>query len=456
MKDDAVERCLDEQLGKKGEGNVREIHGIMGADDESEDAYSLGEYEVQPDMPAYPYTSVAVAFSKALYRRKFGRIKTFLAPDVKLTLFNKHESSSRPEEGLSALLYYLNWKQELIQQGLFNPRLLPDIVFSGVDTHKSVSGAKEVMAYFFQWMKKAGEKFPVDVSVKWFLSLGRPAVFLDNKMMVLFFIKDGKVQDIMFGESSVVSDFSRPGVLCVGDLSSSFSPSHLLPEDFFPFGHQTLPETEPTNVFSLSGAAVKEYVDGCISGSQDFNESDFFSILQEIKPKEGDRLELFDGKKMSSERVIYQSYLFIRVKNGHKKDVEASRFRVSATAMGAWHLYLMVRPDVLIRRKEFGKRIDRFILSVKDLREIKAVRDSWAYPFLIRDGVFLPSVSLAKDGKSADVYCCYWDRISGLVREHIEVLFHADGTAEYKKLDNFRLLLNFAPTLGKVGNVMYD
>lgn len=253
-----------------------------------------------------------------------------------------------------------------------------------------------------------------------------------------------------------MQQLSEYWVLCVGDSNSSFSPSHLRSENFFPFVHQTIPETEPTNVFSLSGAAAKEYVDGCISGSQDFNESDFFRILQEIKPKEGDRLELFDGKKKSSERVTYRSYLFIRDKGGHKKDLEASHFRVSATAMGAWHLYLMVRPDVLIRWRELGKRIAHFILSAKDLRKIEAVRDSWAYPFLIRDGVFLPTVSLAKDGKSADVYCCYWDRISGLVREHVKVLFHADGTAEYKKLYSFRLLLNFTPTLGRVGNVFFD
>lgn len=47
------------------------------------------------------------------------------------------------------------------------------------------------------------------------------------------------------------------------------------------------------------------------------------------------------------------------------------------------------------------------------------------------------NVKLDKDGKNADVYCCYWNDWEGLVREHVKIKFNPDGTASAGFPDHF-------------------
>lgn len=56
---------------------------------------------------------------------------------------------------------------------------------------------------------------------------------------------------------------------------------------------------------------------------------------------------------------------------------------------------------------------------------------------LDHDGLLLPDVVVSKDGKTADVYCCFWNNWDGLVREHVRMTFQPDGSAIIGKSDQY-------------------
>ena len=73
------------------------------------------------------------------------------------------------------------------------------------------------------------------------------------------------------------------------------------------------------------------------------------------------------------------------------------------TAMGAWQYYLLMTSPPIMPVVWYGEYICRtFIFNVEDLSKIEPIKD-YDFTILNKDGLLLPKVELAPDGKSADV-----------------------------------------------------
>lgn len=79
---------------------------------------------------------------------------------------------------------------------------------------------------------------------------------------------------------------------------------------------------------------------------------------------------------------------------------------------------------------------ESIFFSVDDLKSIEPIQNL-DFTILYQDGLLLPVVTVSKDGNAADIYCTYWNDWKGLVREHVCIMFNADGTANYGKPDEF-------------------
>lgn len=418
-------------------------------------------YGVQPGIPDYPGTSVALAFAEAMSRGTIDRLADFLAEDVCLTFFRGERKIIR------------------------------------------MRGNKRVCGYFSRYAKRISNmNSPARIKVAWCLDFCRPAVVIKKKKakkVVLFFMENGKVRDILFGENNNLSFGSElmKGIDHMvlykegwnwddpeSDTESKYNPSNLLPASY-----RLLPVEEKMNELSVSAEEIQQYVVACETGSETFNENVLLRMANGITPKTGVSIELylFSKRLESGEHVYYDKEdMFVEKEkdvNDNEEEIlgsEDARIQreiedtlrrwnrqkevprkpnhfvlrdaagkvqwwdswedhilVSPTRMGAWYMYLMFRNTLLIEKKERNFHFSP-ILSVKDLMAV--VPDREMVVSLVKDELFLPSVVPAQDGKSMDVYCCYGGKGIGLIRDHVRIFMDEEGGVTTETIELFDLL----------------
>lgn len=209
------------------------------------------------------------------------------------------------------------------------------------------------------------------------------------------------------------------------------------------------PLVDKLNDFSLAGQEIHDIIKNSIVKTTDLKDKGelFYRakalslksgyklglhIADETTPDIGDESFFYIYDDTEIEHNIYKSRIW-------SEETDTSLFNVVPTAMGAWQLYLLITSPTIMPVFWHGGYIVRdFIFSLEDLENIEPIK-SLDFTTLNHDGLLLPNVRLDKDGKSADVYCCYWNDWEGLVREHVKIKFNSDGTASAESPDHFTI-----------------
>lgn len=191
------------------------------------------------------------------------------------------------------------------------------------------------------------------------------------------------------------------------------------------------------NDFSISGNDIHSVITESIVKTEGLKDKgELFSHAKALRPISGWKL----GLKLADEDtddIGDESSFYLYNDNGQERSIEERGILVQPTAMGAWQYYLLMTSSTIMPVFwHGGYSVRKFIFSTEDLKSIEPI-ENLDFSILNRDGILLPKSVMAEDGKSADVYCSYWNDWKGLVREHVRITFNADGTATYGKPEEF-------------------
>ncbi len=200
------------------------------------------------------------------------------------------------------------------------------------------------------------------------------------------------------------------------------------------------------NDFSLSGKDIHDDILNSIVPTKTFvDKADFFYRATALSLKPGYKLGLHVANEITDD-IGRENHFFIYDDKGNEydiyksrtnlEDVDTSLINVAPTAMGAWQLYLLITSPtimpVLISRDRDARK---FVFFTEDL--YLAPLQNLDFATLKHDGLLFPDVVVSKDGKTADVYCCFWNYWRGLIREHVRITFQPDGSAIFGKPDQY-------------------
>lgn len=191
------------------------------------------------------------------------------------------------------------------------------------------------------------------------------------------------------------------------------------------------------NDFSLSGIDIHHIItDSIVKTENQKDKGELFSHAKALAPIDGLKL----GLKLAdngTDAIGDESSFYLYNDKGQEHKVGDGGIVVQPTPMGAWQYYLLMTASTIMPVFwHGGYSVRKFIFSTDDLKSIEPI-DKFDFSILNQDDILLPKSVISKDGKSADVYCTYWNDWKGLVREHVRIMFNADGTATYGKSDEF-------------------
>lgn len=201
------------------------------------------------------------------------------------------------------------------------------------------------------------------------------------------------------------------------------------------------------NDFSLSGIEIHDIITNNIVKTKNIKDKgELFNCAKALSLKSGYKLGLHIADENTPD-IGGKSYFFLYDSNGvehriykslmNPDDVDTSLINVAPTSMGAWQLYLLITsPTIMPVFWHGGYNVRSYIFSTEDLKTIEPIQQL-DLTTLNHDGLLLPDVVVSKDGQTADVYCCYWNDWQGLIREHVRVAFHTDGSASIGKPDQY-------------------
>lgn len=191
------------------------------------------------------------------------------------------------------------------------------------------------------------------------------------------------------------------------------------------------------NDFSVAGIQIHHIITKSIVKTTNIKDKgEFFYRAKALKPKEGWKL----GLKLADDNTTDigdESEFFLYNSKDERRKIDSGGILVQPTAMGAWQYYLLMTSPTIMPVVWHGGYICRnFIFTVEDLSRIKPLK-KYDFSILNKDGLLLPKVELAPDGKSAEVFCTFFNDWKGLVREHVTVTFNSDGSAFIGEPDTF-------------------
>ena len=192
-----------------------------------------------------------------------------------------------------------------------------------------------------------------------------------------------------------------------------------------------------TNDFSLSGIDIHHIItESIVKTESQKDKGELFSHAKALAPINGWKL----GLKLAdngTDDIGDESSFYLYNDMGQEHKVGDGGIVVKPTPMGAWQYYLLMTASTIMPVLwHGGYSVRKFIFSTDDLKSIEPI-EKFDFSILNQDGILLPKSEISKDGKSADVYCTYWNDWKGLVREHVRITFNADGTSTYEKSDEF-------------------
>ena len=190
------------------------------------------------------------------------------------------------------------------------------------------------------------------------------------------------------------------------------------------------------NAFGLFGLQFRKWLAQTVSSAESDTVNIDDNCLDQIRLRDGNHLEIhLANSENPTDRLGDESNICIceggQIVSGDGEDdlLEIlSYFEVEPNSMGAWQLYLLLTAKTVLPTFWHGGYIERnFIFCEDDIKAISPLKyfDTTA---LREANMLMPQVTISDD-KVADVYCCYWNKWEGLVREHYGFHFAQNDVA---------------------------
>lgn len=101
----------------------------------------------------------------------------------------------------------------------------------------------------------------------------------------------------------------------------------------------------------------------------------------------------------------------------------------------AWQIYLLRYASTVMPIFWHGGYIVRnYVFDEASLNDYVPL-ECYDISGLSRENLLLPEVILSPDGRTADVYCTYWNDWKGLVRDHIQLIFLHNGKVRMTEIE---------------------
>ncbi len=129
-----------------------------------------------------------------------------------------------------------------------------------------------------------------------------------------------------------------------------------------------------------------------------------------------------------------ESYFYIG--DDENRDYKIYRhLKAEPSIEAAWQIYLLHYARTVMPVFWHGGYIVRdYIFDEASLNDYVPL-ECYDISGLSRENLLLPEVFLSPDGRTADVYCTYWNDWKGLVRDHIQITFLCNGKIRLTEIE---------------------
>lgn len=136
-----------------------------------------------------------------------------------------------------------------------------------------------------------------------------------------------------------------------------------------------------------------------------------------------------------------ESYFYIG--DGNKRDDKLYKRLIAEPSMdAAWQIYLLFTSSTVMPVFWHGGYIVRdYIFDEAVINDIEVAfhgdkpLECYDLRSLSKENLLLPEVVMSPDGRTADVYCTYWNDWKGLVRDHIQISFLKNGRIKMTQVE---------------------
>ena len=136
-----------------------------------------------------------------------------------------------------------------------------------------------------------------------------------------------------------------------------------------------------------------------------------------------------------------ESYFYF----GDEPDIDKKlhkKLKADSSVEAAWQIYLLFTSSTIMPVFWHGGYIVRdYIFDEASINNIEAgfngekPLECFDLRGLSKANLLLPEVLMSADGRTADVYCTYWNDWSGLVRDHVQISFLKNGSVNLTQIE---------------------
>lgn len=137
---------------------------------------------------------------------------------------------------------------------------------------------------------------------------------------------------------------------------------------------------------------------------------------------------------VASQQTYNTSFFYIEDGNELDDDI-FGHIKAAPSIEAAWQIYLLHNAPTIMPIYWHGGYILRdHIFDEAQLNHYVPI-ECHDPSGLSRENLLLPEVTLSPDGRTADVYCTYWNNWKGLVRDHLQITFFRNGMVRLTEIE---------------------
>lgn len=184
-----------------------------------------------------------------------------------------------------------------------------------------------------------------------------------------------------------------------------------------------------TNDLSRFGLKFHELLDKIVASQ---TPGLVFSMLDKLTLTDGPlKLHVASGE---THDIGDESYFFIG--DGENRQYKIYEYlKTTVSVESAWQIYLLDTARTVMPVFWHGGYIVRkFIFDEASLNDYIPL-ECYDISGLSRENLLLPEITLSPDGRTADVYCTYWNDWEGLMRDHFQISFLRNGKVKLTEIE---------------------
>lgn len=428
---------------------------------------------IQQDLPKSKVTDITVSFAKHFVDADFGGLRNMLSDDVFIVLYNKET-----KYGIDSVLeYFKDWQTRVGDTFECEVRWSaqysrPEIYFTsekfkqayvlGIEDSKierilliprsfsSVGFSIDETPYSIGFIKANAPKDTEPLHDHSFCPVcGKQSEKLNWSNGIIF--KQGSYRDKktgMFVNASICPDCqvvcevspdkSVNKILTMTREQQDQADARMTEEERSQYVDNRLGNKKPlfkkplksrTNELSMFGQAFHSLLDKVV---EDNSVEPVLNYLNKLTLIDGP-LKLHVASENTHD-IGDESYFYIEDK-GERDYKVYKHLKAEPSAEAAWQLYLLNTAQSVMPVFWHGAYIVKdFIFDEATLNDYVPL-ECYDISGLSREHLLLPEVIMSPDGRTANVYCTYWNDWKGLVRDRLHITFLRNGKVKLTEIE---------------------